>query len=122
MVEAAAEANDELMDKFFGDGELIEEQIRAGLRQRTLAGDIVVTMCGSAFKNKGVQAMLDAVIDYMPSPSDVPAIKGILTMIPKVSASEDDDAVCGAGIQDCDGPVRRQPDVLPGLFGRPEFR
>ena len=78
MIESAAEANDELMDKFFGDSELSEEQIRAGLRQRTLAGDIVVTMCGSAFKNKGVQAMLDAVIDYMPSPSDVPAIKGIL--------------------------------------------
>jgi len=78
MIESAAEANDELMDKFFGDSELSEEQIRAGLRQRTLAGDIVVTMCGSAFKNKGVQAMLDAVIDYMPSPSDVPAINGIL--------------------------------------------
>ena len=78
MIESAAEANDELMDKFFGDSELSEEQIRAGLRQRTLAGDIVVTMCGSAFKNKGVQAMLDAVIDFMPSPSDVPAIKGIL--------------------------------------------
>ena len=78
MIESAAEANDELMDKFFGDSELSEEQIREGLRQRTLAGDIVVTMCGSAFKNKGVQAMLDAVIDYMPSPSDVPAINGIL--------------------------------------------
>ena len=54
MIESAAEANDELMDKFFGDSELSEEQIRAGLRQRTLAGDIVVTMCGSAFKNKGI--------------------------------------------------------------------
>ncbi|MDG2374782.1 MAG: elongation factor G, partial [Woeseiaceae bacterium] len=78
MVEAAAEANDELMEKFFDVGELSEEEIRAGLRQRTLSGEIVVTLCGSAFKNKGVQAMLDAVIDFMPSPIDVPAIKGIL--------------------------------------------
>jgi elongation factor G len=78
MIEAAAEANDELMEKFFEDGELSEEQIRTGLRLRTLAGEIVVCMCGSAFKNKGVQAMLDAVVDFMPSPIDVPAIKGIL--------------------------------------------
>jgi elongation factor G len=78
MVEAAAEANDELMEKFFDAGDLSEEEIRDGLRQRTLAGEIVVCMCGTAFKNKGVQAMLDAVIDFMPSPVDVPPIKGIL--------------------------------------------
>ncbi|MBJ89093.1 MAG: elongation factor G [Woeseia sp.] len=77
MIEAAAEANDELMEKFFDAGELADDEIRAGLRERTLAGEIVVTMCGSAFKNKGVQAMLDAIIDYMPSPIDVPAIKGM---------------------------------------------
>ena len=77
MVEAAAEANDDLMEKFFDAGELSEEEIRAGLRQRTLSGEIVVCMCGSAFKNKGVQAMLDAVVEFMPSPIDVPAIKGI---------------------------------------------
>jgi elongation factor G len=78
MVEAAAEANDELMEKFIEDGKLSDEQIRAGLRSRSLKGEVVVTMCGSAFKNKGVQAMLDGVVDYMPSPTDVPAIKGIL--------------------------------------------
>jgi elongation factor G len=78
MVEAAAEADDELMAKFIGDDDLNEDEIRAGLRKRTLAGDIVVALCGSAFKNKGVQAMLDAVIEYMPSPVDVPAINGIL--------------------------------------------
>jgi len=78
MVEAAAEANDELMEKFFESSDLTDEEIREGLRLRTLNNEIVVTMCGSAFKNKGVQAMLDAVIDYMPSPVDVPAIKGIL--------------------------------------------
>jgi elongation factor G len=78
MVHAAAEANEELLDKFVENDDLSDDDIRAGLRARTLNGEIVVTMCGSAFKNKGVQAMLDAVIDFMPSPVDVPAIKGIL--------------------------------------------
>jgi elongation factor G len=78
MVEAAAEADEELLEKYLEDHELSEEEIRRGLRMRTLSGEIVVTLCGSAFKNKGVQAMLDAVIDYMPSPLDVPSIKGIL--------------------------------------------
>jgi elongation factor G len=76
MIEAAAEGDEELLNKFLEDGELSNDQIRKGLRARTLSGEIVVTMCGSAFKNKGVQAMLDAVIDFMPSPIDVPAIKG----------------------------------------------
>jgi len=78
MVEAAAEADESLLDKFLEDGELSEDEIRRGLRARTLSGEIVVAMCGSAFKNKGVQAMLDAVIDFMPSPVDVPAVTGIL--------------------------------------------
>jgi elongation factor G len=77
MVEAAAEGDEELLDKFLENGELDEAEIRRGLRARTLSGEVVVTMCGSAFKNKGVQAMLDAVVDYMPSPVDVPAIQGI---------------------------------------------
>ena len=75
--EAAAEADEELLDKFLEDGTLDEADIRKGLRKRTLANEIVVAMCGSAFKNKGVQALLDAVIDYMPAPIDVPAIRGI---------------------------------------------
>ena len=78
MVEAAAEANDEFMEKYLEDGELTEEEIKQGLRARTVANEIVPMLCGSAFKNKGVQAMLDAIIDYMPSPVDVPAIKGVL--------------------------------------------
>jgi len=78
MVEAAAEANDELMEKYLEGGELSAEDIRQGIRLRTLAGEIVPTFCGSAFKNKGVQAVLDAVVYYMPSPEDVPSIKGIL--------------------------------------------
>ena len=77
MIEAAAEADEELLDKFLGDGELSNDEIRRGLRTRTLNGELVVMMCGSAFKNKGVQAMLDAVVEYMPSPVDVPAIKGV---------------------------------------------
>jgi len=76
MIEAAAEADEELLDKFLEHGELSDDDIRRGLRARTLTGEIVVTMCGSAFKNKGVQAMLDAVVDLMPSPVDVPAIRG----------------------------------------------
>jgi elongation factor G len=77
MIEAAAEGDEELLNKFLGDGELDADEIRRGLRERTIKGEIVVAMCGSAFKNKGVQAMLDAVVDFMPSPVDVPAIKGI---------------------------------------------
>jgi elongation factor G len=76
MIEAAAEADETLLDKFLEHGELSEDEIRRGLRARTLTNEIVVTMCGSAFKNKGVQAMLDAVVDYMPSPIDVPSIRG----------------------------------------------
>ncbi len=78
MVEAAAEANEELMDKYLEGGDLNEKEIIKGLRIRTLASEIVPALCGSAFKNKGVQAMLDAVIHYMPSPDDVPPVKGIL--------------------------------------------
>jgi elongation factor G len=78
MVEAAAEANDVLMEKYLETGELSEAEIREGIRARTLANEIVPALCGSAFKNKGVQAMLDAAIYYLPSPLDVPAIKGIL--------------------------------------------
>jgi elongation factor G len=78
MVEAAAEANEELMEKYLEEGDLSADEIKRGLRIRTLANEIIPCLCGSAFKNKGVQAMLDAVIDYMPAPIDVPAIKGHL--------------------------------------------
>ena len=77
MIEAAAEADEELLEKFVETGTLDVAEIRKGLRARTLANEVVVTMCGSAFKNKGVQALLDAVVDFMPAPIDVPAIKGI---------------------------------------------
>jgi elongation factor G len=78
MVEAAAEASEELMNKYLENGELSEEDIKAGLRARTLNAEIVPMLCGSAFKNKGVQAMLDAVIEYLPAPTDIPPVEGIL--------------------------------------------
>jgi elongation factor G len=78
LVESAAEATEELMDKYLEDGELTEEEIKAAIRQRTLANEIVPMTCGSAFKNKGVQAVLDAVIEFMPSPTEVKQIQGIL--------------------------------------------
>ncbi|MBY5947244.1 elongation factor G [Photobacterium rosenbergii] len=76
LVESAAEASEELMDKYLEEGELSEAEIKAGLRQRTLANEIVLATCGSAFKNKGVQAVLDAVIEFLPSPTEVKAIRG----------------------------------------------
>ncbi|WP_320416331.1 elongation factor G [Candidatus Vondammii sp. HM_W22] len=78
LVEAAAEANDELMEKYLEEAELSAEEIKSGLRARTLANEITPMLCGTAFKNKGVQAMLDAMIEYLPAPTDVPAITGIL--------------------------------------------
>ena len=78
LLETAAEASEELMDEYLNNGDLPLEKIISGLRTRTLSNEIVLAMCGTAFKNKGVQAMLDAVINFMPSPIDVPAIKGVL--------------------------------------------
>jgi elongation factor G len=78
LVETAAEANEELMNKYLEEGELSIEEIKFGIRARTIASEIVPMMCGSAFKNKGVQAMLDAVIEYMPAPTDIPPVSGEL--------------------------------------------
>jgi elongation factor G len=77
MVEAAAEANEELMNKYLETGQLTEAEIKSALRARTIANEITPMLCGSAFKNKGVQAMLDAVIDYLPSPVDIPPVRGL---------------------------------------------
>ena len=78
LVEAAADANEELMNQYLETGELTDEQIKQGIRSLALANEIVPAFCGSAFKNKGVQAVLDAVIEYLPSPTEVPAIKGLV--------------------------------------------
>lgn len=77
LVEAAAEASEDLMEKYLGGEELTEEEIKKALRQRVLNNEIILVTCGSAFKNKGVQAMLDAVVDYLPAPTDVAAIDGL---------------------------------------------
>jgi len=92
LMEVAAEANEALMDKYLNEGVLTEAEIKQGLRIRTLASEIVPVVCGSAFKNKGVQAMLDAVIDYLPAPTEVKAIEGILDDgTPAVRTSSDDE-------------------------------
>ena len=92
MVEAAAEANEELMEKYLEEGDLSEDEIKKGLRLRTLANEIVPALCGSAFKNKGVQAMLDAVIEYLPAPTEVRAIEGVLPDGETVDTREADDS------------------------------
>ena len=123
MVEAAAEASEELMDKYLNEGELSEAEVMAGIRARTLTCDIIPMFCGTAFKNKGVQAMLDAVVHYLPSPSDRPPVKGI----------DDDEkeatrvrrrqgAVLRARVQDHDRPVRGLADLLPRLLGHAQCR
>ncbi len=91
MIEVAAEANDDLMEKYLEEADLSVEEIKLGLRSRTIANEIVLATCGSAFKNKGVQAVLDAVIDFMPSPIDVPAIKGHLPDSDEVVERHPDD-------------------------------
>ena len=92
MLEAAAEANEELMDKYLETGNLSEEEVMLGIRIRTLASEIVPTLCGSAFKNKGVQAVLDAVIDYMPAPTEVKGIEGLLEDGAATQCKADDNA------------------------------
>jgi len=91
MLEAAAEANEDLMNKYLEEGSLSEADIKKGLRLRTLAGEIVPMLCGSAFKNKGVQAMLDAVIELLPSPVDIPPVKGLNESEETVSRKADDE-------------------------------
>ncbi|MFZ8914525.1 MAG: elongation factor G, partial [Pseudomonadales bacterium] len=78
LMEAAAEANDELMERYLEEGLLSEAELKAGLRERVLRNEIVLALCGSAFKNKGVQAVLDAVVEYLPAPPEVKAIEGVL--------------------------------------------
>jgi elongation factor G len=90
MVEAAAEASEELMNKYLEEGDLTEDEITAGLRTRTIAGEIQPMLCGTAFKNKGVQRMLDAVIELMPSPIDIPPVKGMDEDEQPVSRKADD--------------------------------
>ncbi len=91
MIESAAEADERLLEKYLEEGVLNENEIKTGLRKRTINSEIVIAICGSAFKNKGIQPLLDAVIDYMPSPKDVPPIKGILDNQEESSRSASDE-------------------------------
>ena len=92
LVEAAAEGDEALLDKYLNDGDLSAAEIKKGLRARCLDGEVVPVLCGSAFKNKGVQAVLDAVIEYLPSPGERPAIKGILENNAEAECESSDDA------------------------------
>jgi elongation factor G len=96
MLESAAEANEELMNKYLESGELNEDEIKQGLRIRTIGNEIVPMLCGSAFKNKGVQAMLDSIIELMPSPADVPAINGVDELDKPITREPSDDAAFSA--------------------------
>jgi elongation factor G len=91
LVEAVAETDEALMEKYFAEEDLSEADLMAGLRKGTISGQIVPMLCGSAFKNKGVQMLLDAVVDYLPSPIDIPAIKGVLPDGSEVSRKASDD-------------------------------
>jgi elongation factor G len=92
LLDTAAEASEELMDKYLEEGDLSEEEIKGALRQLTLSNDVVLVSCGSAFKNKGVQAVLDAVIEYLPAPTEVAAIKGLLSDESEAERPADDKA------------------------------
>ena len=92
MIEAAAEANEEVMERYLENEDLNEEDIMRGIRERTLANEIVPVLCGSAFKNKGVQALLDAVVDYMPAPTEVKAIEGVKEDGTLTTCEADDEA------------------------------
>ena len=96
LVEAAAESSEELMDAYLADGELSAGQVLQGLRSRTIAGEIVPVLCGSAFKNRGVQPLLDAIVDYLPSPSEVPPVEGeSADGEPETRAASDDEPLAG---------------------------
>jgi elongation factor G len=97
MMEAAAEASDELMDAYLENGSIDNAQIKAGLRARTIAGEIVPSMCGSAFKNKGVQSLLDSIVDYLPAPDDIPPVSGIVGD-DKIATRAPDDKAPFAGL------------------------
>ena len=119
MVEAAAESSEEMMNKYLEEGDLTEAEIIAGLRARTIASEIVPMMCGSAFKNKGVQAMLDKVVELMPAPTDIPPVKGELENGEQGERkAADDEKFSALGVQGRDRPLCGSADFLPCVFRR----
>ena len=119
LVEAAAESSEELMNKYLETGALDEAEINTAIRQRTIAGEIQPMLCGTAFKNKGVQRMLDAVIDYLPSPVDIPRSKAPMTTATKSSVADDGEKFSALAFAD-DRPVRGSADLRARLLGRSE--
>ncbi len=125
MIEAASEFDDHLFAKFVEGQPLTEKEIMAGLRKATIAQKIFPVICGSAFKNKGVQNMLDAVVDYLPSPLEVPPMVGTDPREPgegNRARGEGLRAVCGAGVQDHDRPVCRPAGLHPRVLRQAERR
>ncbi len=121
MIESAAEASEELMNLYLENGELSEEQIVSGLRTRTIACEIQPMLCGSAFKNKGVQRMLDAVIELLPSPVDIPDVGGENEEGEHITRKADDsEKILCAGIQADDRPVRGAVNLCARVFRRAE--
>jgi len=120
MVEAAAEANEDLMTKYLEEGDLSEEEIKQGLRARTLANEIVPVLGGSAFKNKGVQAVLDAVIEFLPSPTEVKAIEGTLEdgETPVERHSDDGEPFSALAFKIATDPFVGTLTFFPGLLGK----
>jgi translation elongation factor 2 (EF-2/EF-G) len=123
MVEAAAEANEELMNRYLEEGDLSEEDIKKGLRLRTIGSEIVPMLCGSAFKNKGVQAMLDAVIELMPAPTDIPPVKGHLENEKEGERrASDEEPFSALAFKIMTDPYVGQLTFLGRLLGRNQFR
>ncbi len=124
LIEAVADHDEAIMMAFLEDEPVAPEDLRAAIRAATLDLSITPVLCGSAFKNKGVQPLLDAIVDYLPSPLDVPPVEGLEAQLRRgrVAQGQPRRAVQRARLQGHDRPVRRQADVLPGLLGQARRR
>ena len=118
MIDVLSQFDEEILEKYVGDEEITAADLRRAMRSSTIAGDVVPVLCGTAFKNKGVQPLLDAVVDYLPSPLDVPPVDGTDVKGDDVIHRERPTtrAVLGPGVQDHERPARGQAHVLPGLL------
>ena len=122
LIEAAAEADETLMEKYIEGGALSEDEIRRGLRKRVLANEVVPLLCGSAFKNKGVQPLLDAVVHFLPSPDDIPPARGMNGDTEAVRRADDDEKTARTHFQNRDRSVCRAVVFRPLVFGRHSIR
>ena len=120
LVDVVSQFDENVLEKYVGEEEITADDLRAAVRAATLTGEVVPVLCGTAFKNKGVQTLLDAVVDYLPSPVDIPPVQGadIKTDEPIERGGERRRAVLGPRVQDHERPVRRQAHLLPRLLGQ----